>query len=140
MRESANKRPDRGRMPRRWRETHSYRKWRRDVLALYNDSCAITGKKSNSLEFDLVVHHLYGAKDFPSLQYVVENGIVLERNLHNLFHKNTHIGIIHLNNFKNLFFHFFKTSKLNIPSQSAAKRVRENSKVQRLKYTIQNGL
>ena len=73
--------------PRRWRETSDYAKWRRSVFKVYNNECAITRlKQENSEGKTLVIHHLYGAKDYPNLTYVVENGIVLEKSIHMLFH------------------------------------------------------
>lgn len=84
---SANKRPDRGGKPRRWRETHTYRKWVRTVRNEWNNECAITGLQ-NKEEGDglLVVHHLVGASHNNHLVFVVENGILLHKVLHTMFH------------------------------------------------------
>lgn len=86
MTAAAQMRPYRGGKPRRWRETHSYRKWRENVLITYENRCAVTGLKKQD-GVCLEVHHLYGTKSYPSLSYVVENGIVLHHAIHISFHK-----------------------------------------------------
>jgi len=83
---SATNRPKRSLKQTRWRETHKYRKWRNNVLSLYNDKCAITDMKAQEKE-NLEVHHLYGAKNYPQLTYINENRIVLSKTLHTMFHK-----------------------------------------------------
>lgn len=86
---SASKRPYRGGKPRRllrsWRETHTYRQWRNKVLKAYQYQCAITGSKKKEAG-DLVVHHLYSATVRNELAYNVNNGIVLTRQIHTMFH------------------------------------------------------
>lgn len=86
MSSAAQTRPLRGGKPRRWRETHSYRQWRKAVLKAYNNECAVTGIKLENTG-DLEVHHLYGANTRTDLTYVVENGIVLHKDIHVSFHK-----------------------------------------------------
>jgi hypothetical protein len=86
MSNSAQSRPNRGGKPHRWRETHNYRQWRGKVFTLFQNECAVTGLKKQNTG-DLVVHHLYGTKAFPDLMYTVENGIVLFKDIHLLFHK-----------------------------------------------------
>jgi hypothetical protein len=83
---SAQVRPNRGGKPRRWRETFAYRQWRKKVLVAFQNQCAVTGLKKQMAK-DLEVHHLYGTKNYPYLIYVVENGIVLHKTIHLLFHK-----------------------------------------------------
>ena len=82
---SAQNRTDRNKQILRWRETMNYRKWRKHVLSIYNWQCAITGTKKKR-GGDLVVHHLYGAKNFPHLIHHPKNGIVLQKYLHVAFH------------------------------------------------------
>jgi hypothetical protein len=85
MCDSAQHRPNRGGKPRRWRETYAYRQWREKVLTTFKNKCAVTGfQKQNT--GDLVVHHLYGTTSYPNLVYTVENGIVLHKKIHLLFH------------------------------------------------------
>ena len=85
MSNSAYNRPSRGGKPRRWRETFQYRTWRNSVLQNYDYKCAVTGvsKEKNG---DLEVHHFYSIKKYPNLIYKVENGIVLHKSIHTLFH------------------------------------------------------
>lgn len=52
---------------------------------MFNQECAITGQKSQQPK-DLSVHHMYGAKPYPDLRYVVENGISLWTPVHDTFH------------------------------------------------------
>ena len=85
MSDSAQTRPNRGGKPRRWRETHSYRKWRENVFTVYENECAVTGLKKQK-KGDLEVHHLYGTQSYPNLAYTVENGIILHQDIHLLFH------------------------------------------------------
>ena len=81
-----SQRPNRGGKHRKWRKNHTYFKWRMAVQKLYNNKCAITGAQ-NLLPGDLVAHHLNSANEYPDLIYVPENGIILKKELHVLFHK-----------------------------------------------------
>ena len=93
---SAYQRPDRGGRPRRWRETHSYRAWNSLVRENWNHQCAITGiqNENNSIsdqpqdvnQQKLVVHHLIGVSKEDCLALVVENGILIHKDLHVAFH------------------------------------------------------
>jgi hypothetical protein len=87
MKVSARMRPDRGGKPRRWRETHSYRVWNASVREEWNNQCAITATK-NLVKGDglLVAHHLIGASKTASLALTVENGILIHKDLHTIFH------------------------------------------------------
>jgi len=110
MKIAANQRSNRGGKPRRWRETNSYRNWRDSVFQEYHFQCPITGIKKEKTG-DLVVHHLYCAKKNPELVYVIENGIVLEKNFHTHFHKIYGYGENTLEQFQE-----FLRSLLNFPS------------------------
>lgn len=81
-----NQRPYRGGKPRRWREQQSYRNWRKAVLQLYNNECAVTGLKPDQKN-KVVIHHIHGAHDNPDLIYVAENGIPILDEIHKDFHK-----------------------------------------------------
>lgn len=85
MSKSAFTRPNRGGKQRRWRETFRYRKWRNSILQNYDSKCAVTGvsKEKNG---DLEVHHFYNTKKYPNLIYNIQNGIVLHKSIHILFH------------------------------------------------------
>jgi hypothetical protein len=111
MQQSASKRPFRGGKPRRWREENSYRNWRKNVLKNYNNKCAITGFKTDKPGF-LVVHHLYCAKKNPNLIYEPENGIVLQKAWHELFHKEYGYGNNTLKQFLE-FLDILQTPKFN---------------------------
>lgn len=88
MSEAAFERPLRGGKPRKWRKDVKYLRWREQVFKRYNFKCAITGVSKDQIPAgSLVVHHLNGATSYPHLVYVVENGIVLTKELHLLFHK-----------------------------------------------------
>lgn len=86
MSNSAYTRPNRGGKPRRWRETFQYRTWRNFILQNYDSKCAVTGVSKEKIG-DLEVHHFYSTKTYPNLIYKVENGIVLHKSVHTLFHK-----------------------------------------------------
>jgi hypothetical protein len=88
---SASNRPLRGGKPRRWRETNQYRKWRETVIADFDNECAVTGQKKVNTG-DLVVHHLYSADEHPDLVYVIENGILLHKEVHDSYHKKKGYG------------------------------------------------
>lgn len=83
---SALNRTARGGKPRCWRKTHKYRHWRQLVLQNYDYKCAITGI-SNENKGELEAHHFYNTKKYSYLIYNVENGIVLQKDIHVLFHK-----------------------------------------------------
>nr|YP_636214.1 putative site-specific DNA endonuclease [Tupiella akineta]AAV80638.1 putative site-specific DNA endonuclease [Tupiella akineta] len=92
MSKAALERGSRGGKPRKWRKESKYLKWRELVFKRYNFKCVVTGiQKKNfipSAPFgeSLVVHHLNGANSHQHLVYVVENGVVLTKELHLLFH------------------------------------------------------
>lgn len=84
---SAKSRPDRGGKPRRWRETHSYRVWNVLVRNEWNNECAITGIRNVIPGKNvLVVHHLVSASECENLVLTVENGILIHKNIHQIFH------------------------------------------------------
>jgi hypothetical protein len=112
---SARIRPERlGGKPRRWRETHSYRKWRAEVLKIYNYQCAITGKKQTTK--NLVVHHLYGTTVYPHLVYHIKNGIVLHKEYHLLFYKKYGYGLNTLEQFLDFLFFISQLQKSKLIS------------------------
>lgn len=87
MSEGAYNRPLRGGLPRFWRKTSPYLKWKNNVFQSYNNECAVTGlKKDSSKGLILIAHHFYNAKEYPALILVENNGIVLEQSIHVLFH------------------------------------------------------
>ena len=94
MSTAAQERPSRGGKPRRWRETHKYRLWflsellfrRKAVVEAYGNLCAVTGRPAKTAG-DLDAHHLYSTTTYPHLTYKVENGILLHKEIHTLFHQ-----------------------------------------------------
>jgi hypothetical protein len=84
MRIASAGRPFRGGKPRRWRETHAYRSWRAKVLNSFNNTCSITGLKGKIHQ--LAVHHLINKHLSLFLVYEPLNGIVILKELHELFH------------------------------------------------------
>jgi hypothetical protein len=116
MRVTANKTPDRGGKPRRWRETNTYRNWREAVFQDYNYECAVTGAKSQktselrSERSSDKNPNLYCAKENPHLLYVTENGIVLKKDVFSNFHKQYKYGkntVEQFNEFLLFLFYFF---------------------------------
>jgi hypothetical protein len=86
MKEQNSKRPYRGGKPRDWRETHDYRSWRAIVYKDWGNECAISGEPMIEKQTH-VVHHLLSAGSNPTLIYLPQNGILLKKNLHDMFHK-----------------------------------------------------
>lgn len=86
MKVAAQKRPFRGGKPRYWRKTAIYTSWRTAVIQKYDNKCAITGRSASQGQQD--VHHLYSSKSYSHLIFVTENGILLCKELHILFHRN----------------------------------------------------
>jgi len=85
MREAALNRPSRGGSEaRHWRKKNSYIQWRKDVFRSWNNKCPITGNKSS--ETELVAHHYFNASNGEKFACNTKNGILLEKNLHVLFH------------------------------------------------------
>jgi hypothetical protein len=124
MKSSALERPLRGGKPKNWRKEKKYRDWRRDVLKEAGHKCAITGKTDN-----LAVHHIYNAKHFEQFTYKVENGLVLHREIHDVFHKTYCYG----NNTPDQFLTFLSTGSLgDIASQSSETRARIKELQERL--------
>lgn len=85
MIQANNKKPFRGGKHRKWREEHTYHQWRKSVLDLYGNTCAVTGVKAYENN-KVVVHHLNGAHENPDLVNVTENGIPLLEEIHKNFH------------------------------------------------------
>lgn len=65
----------------RWKEvkqnrgvhfTSEYRKWRLDVFRKYGKNCIFCGSS-----YRLAAHHIFPKRDFPSLQFDVNNGVPL---------------------------------------------------------------
>lgn len=51
--------------------------WKAKVFKKYGHRCAITGSTKN-----IQVHHFYPKKAYPSLRWVVENGVPLTQSIH----------------------------------------------------------
>lgn len=64
-----------------WRDTSSYRRWRKKVIS--SGKCVICGSTEN-----LEAHHLNHATYFPELRFRVLNGATLCRGCHSQFHTN----------------------------------------------------
>ena len=71
-----------------WRRTPEYRKWETEVKGLWNNECAITGEKRNT-----VMHHFFsGARNNQNLMirdkllHHPHNGIVITQAIHTDFH------------------------------------------------------
>lgn len=85
MREASLNRPHRGEsLARYWRKTNSYIQWRKEVFRSWNYECPITEKKSPVTE--LVAHHFFNASNGEKFSCNTKNGILLEKNIHVLFH------------------------------------------------------
>jgi hypothetical protein len=63
------------------------RHWRTRLVNLYQNSCIVTGLKGNVGQVSLVAHHLYSQSRYPQLSKNFYNGVLLENNLHKLYHK-----------------------------------------------------
>jgi hypothetical protein len=85
MSQGALNRPKRNGKPRKWRKHHEYVQWKKQVSIAYENKCAVTGLSANEAG-PLVAHHLNGVNKHPHLTYVVENGILLTKETHVLFH------------------------------------------------------
>lgn len=64
------------------RNFHEYREWRIKCYERDNYTCQVTGIRGG----DLVVHHLYSYNKYRCLRTVVENGITISKDIHDLFH------------------------------------------------------
>ena len=60
-----------------------YKEWRIKCYKRDNYTCQVTGKKGG----DLCVHHLYSYSKYKCLRTVMENGITVSKEIHELFHK-----------------------------------------------------
>jgi len=58
-----------------------YQEWRLKVLEKYNNRCAISNR-----DFDLDVHHLIGKAEENARALDVDNGIVLNKEIHQMLH------------------------------------------------------
>lgn len=61
---------------------YEYNEFTRKVYERDNYTCQVTGQRGGKL----VVHHLYGYNKYKCLRTVVENGITLSKEVHDLFH------------------------------------------------------
>nr|YP_007890120.1 putative site-specific DNA endonuclease [Pleodorina starrii]AFY64390.1 putative site-specific DNA endonuclease [Pleodorina starrii] len=59
-----------------------YSKWKQAILMKYGYCCILTGQTT-----DLECHHLFSWYEAPALQYDVNNGVVLAKEVHHLCHK-----------------------------------------------------
>lgn len=119
MSQSALERPSRGGKPRGWRKTREYWDWKKKVMEIYDNKCAITGKSKDDV--DLVIHHLYSADDHSDLAYEVENGIVLTEELHKDFHMQYGFGSNNISQFQDFLLSlldFTKDESMPISSQA----------------------
>ena len=64
--------------------SRKYRKWMRDVFKRDDYTCAITNVRGKG---DLSVHHLDGWNWCKEKRYDVSNGIIIRKEIHELFHK-----------------------------------------------------
>lgn len=71
--------PRTGRYSRRNYHDPIYKKWRMDVKARDNHQCQWPGCKCHN---NLQVHHIKKWADYPSMRYVVANGITLCKKCH----------------------------------------------------------
>jgi 5-methylcytosine-specific restriction endonuclease McrA len=69
------------------RRSEEYRNWRRAVLKRDNYTCQICGRKSKKKRIKLTAHHIKSFSEFPSLRYIVKNGITLCEKCHRQLHK-----------------------------------------------------
>lgn len=65
------------------RQTPEYRQWRQSVLRKYNFTCQITGQIGGKL----VAHHIFNWAQNKNLRYNLNNGIILSKKIHKLFHQ-----------------------------------------------------
>lgn len=69
----------------KFRSTEEYEKWRTHVYQRDRWTCQKCGIKCN--RHNIIAHHKLSFKYFPSVRYVVDNGITLCRNCHVIEHK-----------------------------------------------------
>nr|ANQ46364.1 hypothetical protein [Tetrabaena socialis] len=112
---ASNQRPNRGGKPRHWRKNHAYSEWRKAVFQDYNNECAVTGVKKQK-PGDLIVHHLNCVKNHVHLAFIPQNGIVLERSIHNNYHKKYGYGNNTVTQFKT-FLLFLLEQQKNLSTQ-----------------------
>lgn len=55
--------------------------WKTGIRKLFNYRCVLTGVRKK-----LVAHHLNGFNKFPTQRYDLRNGVLIERNIHKVFH------------------------------------------------------
>lgn len=60
-----------------------YKEWRTICFERDNYTCQVTGKRG----VELCVHHLYSYNKYRCLRTVMENGITVSKEIHELFHK-----------------------------------------------------
>lgn len=68
-------------------KTKDARHWKTKLQELYNSTCLLTGIRAEKNDGVLVAHHLYSKTAYPSLSKNLFNGILIEKDLHNLYHK-----------------------------------------------------
>lgn len=81
MAESAQKRERTGSQD--IRDSGAYKTWRKTTVQKWNSICQVRGVQPKFF----VAHHFFSMTHFPSLQFTVENGIVLDDAIHNIFHQ-----------------------------------------------------
>ena len=84
----------------------STRSWSRDVKNQYNQTCLVTGLKSSQVQ--IVAHHLYSRKKYPTLSASLYNGIVLENEVHKELHRKYGLSVT-----PTQFINFLKFYKIN---------------------------
>ena len=106
-----------------WRRTKAAREWEKRVKEIWQNECAITGRKSN-----LVMHHFFSGsreKDVAlrdALLYHPDNGIMIGKEFHEDFHKKFGYQKNTLEQFKS----YVKDLQMLISSQ-APQKCREGS-------------
>lgn len=65
------------------RNYQEYREWRTKCFERDDYTCQVTGKRG----VELCVHHLYSYDKYRCLRTVMENGITVSKEIHELFHK-----------------------------------------------------
>lgn len=126
-----------GRKNPQWRIAADMRKWANQVKILSEGKCFFTE------ESDLVqVHHIYSAKDYPSMRYCIDNGIVLHKALHRGFH--SYVGWKNEGSPEDLvefilkFRNFDSVDLLETNTLKGLKIVNIESKIEALKIKIEN--
>jgi hypothetical protein len=64
------------------------RKWREEVLKRDNYTCQVCNKTKKQIKMDC--HHIKNKKDYPTLQYEVDNGILLCSRCHKKYEAHPH--------------------------------------------------